>query len=137
MRNPFDYFDKIYCINLDSRPDRWEQAKSEFEKVEILDRVERFSACVGKAEVNGSVGPRARHLGVDDDQIVDGELNRDNRTLWRQLDGVTLSMLTCIKNAKDLGCDNVLIFEDDVEFVQYDEAQFGATHCRIPSLLHS
>lgn len=26
----FDYFDKIYCINLDSRPDRWLEAKQEF-----------------------------------------------------------------------------------------------------------
>lgn len=127
MKNPFDYFDKIYCINLDSRPDRWELAQKEFKKIGILDRVERFSACIGKEIVNGSSGPRARHLGVDGDQIVDGELNKHNQTKWKQLDGITMSMLTCIKNAKESGCDNVLIFEDDVEFVQYDESQFLAT----------
>ena len=42
-KNPFDYFDKIFCINLDF-PDRWEQVQKEFDKVGILDRVERFSA---------------------------------------------------------------------------------------------
>ena len=31
--NPFDYFDKIFCINLDSRPDRWKQVQTEFDKV--------------------------------------------------------------------------------------------------------
>jgi GR25 family glycosyltransferase involved in LPS biosynthesis len=127
MKNPFDYFDKIYCINLDSRPDRWEQAKSEFEKVGILDRVERFSACVGNEIVNGSTGPRARHLGVDGDQIVDGELSKHNQTKWKQLDGITMSMLTCIKNAKENNFDNVLIFEDDVEFLNFDKALFSNT----------
>ena len=29
----FDYFDAIYCINLDKRPDRWEWVKKEFEKI--------------------------------------------------------------------------------------------------------
>ena len=53
MKNPFDYFDKIYCINLDSRY-RWELAQKEFKKVGILGRVERFSACVGNEIVNGS-----------------------------------------------------------------------------------
>ena len=50
MKNPFDYFDKIFCINLDSRPDRWESVQKEFDKVGILDRVERFSALTGKTE---------------------------------------------------------------------------------------
>jgi GR25 family glycosyltransferase involved in LPS biosynthesis len=34
-------FDKIYCLNQDSRPDRWEQAKSEFERVGV--KVDRFA----------------------------------------------------------------------------------------------
>lgn len=42
--NPFDYFEEIYCINLDHRVDRWENAQKEFSKVGILDRVKRFSA---------------------------------------------------------------------------------------------
>lgn len=43
MKNPFDYFDKIYCINLDSRTDRWERTQTEFEKVGIENRVTRTS----------------------------------------------------------------------------------------------
>ena len=39
-------FDKIYCINLDSRPDRWEECLVEFEKIGITDQVERFPAQV-------------------------------------------------------------------------------------------
>ena len=40
----FDFFDEIYCINLDIRIDRWEHAQKEFEKLGILNRVIRFSA---------------------------------------------------------------------------------------------
>jgi hypothetical protein len=29
-KNPFDYFDKIFCINLDSRTERWELAQEDF-----------------------------------------------------------------------------------------------------------
>lgn len=42
--NSFDYFDEIYCINLDKRTSRWELAQNEFKKLGILDRVKRFSA---------------------------------------------------------------------------------------------
>jgi GR25 family glycosyltransferase involved in LPS biosynthesis len=34
------YFDRIYCISLDERPDRREEAKTQFESVGLLDRVE-------------------------------------------------------------------------------------------------
>jgi hypothetical protein len=45
-RNPFDYFDKIFCINLDSRPERWIASQVEFEKLGIKERVERISGVV-------------------------------------------------------------------------------------------
>ena len=44
MDNPFDFFEEIYCINLDHRTDRWGHAQEEFEKLGIKDRVKRFSA---------------------------------------------------------------------------------------------
>lgn len=38
------YFDNIYCINLDSRKDRWKECLEEFDKVGLTNQVERFSA---------------------------------------------------------------------------------------------
>lgn len=81
--NSFDFFDEMYCINLDHRTDRWEHAQKEFEKVGILDRVKRFSA---KKEDDGRVG-------------------------------IINSNLAIIKMAKSKGLNNVLVFEDDVEFI--------------------
>lgn len=81
--NSFDYFDEIYCINLDERTDRWEHAQKEFEKAGILERVQRFSAI----------------------RDVDGRI------------GVIKSNLAIIKIAKEKKLKNVLIFEDDVEFI--------------------
>jgi len=83
MNNPFDFFDEIYCINLDHRIDRWEHAQNEFEKLGIKDRVIRFSAI--------------KHN--------DGRI------------GLIKSNLEIIKIAKSKKLNNVLIFEDDVQFI--------------------
>jgi glycosyl transferase family 25 len=40
-----EYFDKIYCINLNHRKDRWEESIKEFKKLGIENDVERFEAC--------------------------------------------------------------------------------------------
>jgi glycosyltransferase involved in cell wall biosynthesis len=83
--NPFSSFDKIYCINLDSRPDRWEQVKKEFERAGIQDLVERFPAIAMPENPS-----RGNHL----------------------------SHAQCIRMAKESGASNVLIFEDDLEWIQ-------------------
>lgn len=83
MTNPFDYFDKILCINLDRRTDRWDESVKEFEKIGIKDKVERFSAI------------------ENSDPAI----------------GCNLSHYECIKIAKKEGSENVLIFEDDVKFI--------------------
>ena len=36
----WEYFDRIYCISLDERTDRQEEAKAQFDAVGLLDRVE-------------------------------------------------------------------------------------------------
>ena len=55
-----DFFDGVYCINLDERTDRWEQAQKEFEKLGIT-HVNRFSAI--KHE-KGAIGCRESHLSI-------------------------------------------------------------------------
>jgi hypothetical protein len=41
---PFDFFAAIYCLNLDQRPDRWENALRRFGMLNVTSRVERFPA---------------------------------------------------------------------------------------------
>jgi glycosyl transferase family 25 len=55
-----EYFDKIYCINLDERPDRWEECILEFKKIGITN-IERFSAI--KHE-RGEIGCRESHIQI-------------------------------------------------------------------------
>jgi GR25 family glycosyltransferase involved in LPS biosynthesis len=45
MHTPFAFFDKIYCINLKRRTDRWIQVQTEFAKLNIT--VDRFEAIEG------------------------------------------------------------------------------------------
>ena len=62
MKSPFDFFDEIYCINLERRTDRWKQCKSEFDKIGITDKVIRFNAFDNKE--NPKKGCYDSHLSV-------------------------------------------------------------------------
>lgn len=86
-----NYFDKIYCINLDRRGDRWDRCVKIFNRLNL--NVERFSA-VDYKEV--------KHLKQTKDAIHYANLQ---------------SHLSIIKLAKKLKLNNVLILEDDIEFI--------------------
>jgi glycosyl transferase family 25 len=84
MENSFNFFDSIYCINLNKRIDRWLKVKQEFEKIGILDKVKRFNAIERQ---DGRIGCIKSHIEI-------------------------------LKLAKKENLNNVLIFEDDVTFLQ-------------------
>jgi len=111
------YFDKIFCINLDRRPDRWESVKKEFEKWGITS-VERYSAIDGNTIENNT-------------NILNGEL------------GILETHYNLIKKCKDENLDTILVMEDDVYFTEkikqideymdsvpkdWDLLYFGGTH---------
>lgn len=52
-----NYFDKIFCINLDRRPDRWRHAKEQMD-LYGLKKVERFSGH-DQVRINGTVNGNA------------------------------------------------------------------------------
>jgi GR25 family glycosyltransferase involved in LPS biosynthesis len=85
-----EYFDKIYCINLDRRPDRWYESVKIFEANGL--EVERFPACDGQL-IDTGYG-----------KVYNGEL------------GGTISHTRIIKKILDSGVKNALILEDDIEF---------------------
>jgi GR25 family glycosyltransferase involved in LPS biosynthesis len=96
-----EYFDKIYCINLLSRVDRWENVSKEFESKGIL--VERFLATDRiKQAVNLDIDPEiSSKIGILENG---GAL------------GCLLSHLNLIRDAKEKGYNRILVFEDDVVF---------------------
>ena len=100
-------FDKIYCINMDSRKDRWNQAKEEFEKNGI--EVERVSAVEG-AKLNIEFPPEMKEGAV----------------------GCSLSHLYVMKMAKQLGLDNYLVLEDDVKFIDNFSEIFPQIITQVP-----
>lgn len=102
------FFDKIYCINLDRRLDRWEKSLEEFKKHGI-NNVERFSACDGQT------------ININFDKFRKGEF------------GGLISHYNLIKKAKDENLNNVLILEDDVEFVENFNELFDSYIKLIPN----
>jgi glycosyl transferase family 25 len=89
----FNWFDKVYCINLDRRVDRWDETINEFEKWGLKDYVERYSGIDGKDIENNT-------------KINNGEL------------GILLTHLKIITEAKEKNYKNILILEDDIEFTE-------------------
>ena len=114
--NPFEYFDRIFCINLDSRPDRWELAQSEFKKVGILDRVERVTA-ITTDELPYDPRPRKHRSGSD---------------LLGQF-ACASSHNKCTKLAIQYNAKNYLAFEDDFYFRDFDESYLNTCINELPS----
>ncbi len=95
MNNPFHFFEKIYCINLDHRTDRWQQCCDIFNEYGITDKVERFSAVQYKhkdqsySKAMGQLGCSASHFEIT-------------------------------KNALERKLENYLVLEDDFCFLDDD-----------------
>lgn len=89
MKTLNDYYNNIFCINLDRRTDRWEECKNEFDKHHL--KVKRFSA-------------------------VDGNTLHGVPGLTKGNVGAIYSHKAVIQHAKDNKYENILILEDDVEF---------------------
>jgi glycosyl transferase, family 25 len=88
-----NYFSYKVCINLDRRPDRWEEMRGKFARLNIVT-VERLPAVDGKTI---TVPKHLGHLRAPDYAC-------------------TLSHLSAVKRASAMGASNVLIFEDDAFF---------------------
>ena len=96
MSNPFLFFDKIYCINLDERIDRWERCMARFEKLGIKDKIVRFSAV---------------KFSVSDIRF---------KKICGQA-GCSMSHFIIAQDAKNNNYKNYLVLEDDFEF--YDSVE--------------
>lgn len=91
----FEQFDKIYCINLDRRPDRWEKVSQTFKDVGINDVV-RYSAVDGNELDLTNIKYKPT--------LLKGEL------------GILETHLKLLQEAKDAGLKEIVIMEDDVVF---------------------
>jgi GR25 family glycosyltransferase involved in LPS biosynthesis len=86
-----NFFDKIYCINLEKRPDRWEKVSKQFNELSLT--VERFPA------YNGDTLNPTRHYPINKGEV-----------------GCFMSHYRILEKILKSEGDNFLIFEDDVEF---------------------
>lgn len=103
-----NFFDKIYCINLEHRTDRWKKSKELFDKYNI--KVDRFNAINGKNISND----------IRKNILLDGEI------------GVLLTHLEIIKECKKNNYKSVFIFEDDVDFIEDFDQMFNVICKQIP-----
>lgn len=96
MNNPFDYFEKIICICGQHEPERWEQVQKEFERIGILDRVERFDEVIDSNWLKETFGATS-------------EWSKTDYCHWK-----------IISDAHEQNLKNVFIFESDIHFIDTD-----------------
>lgn len=101
------YFDKVFCINLDRRPDKWELCVKEFEKAGLT--VERISA-------------------VDGNDLV---LPAGCRITAPEM-GCSMSHVKVLRKMLAEGLEKVLILEDDTEFMDDVNVQFDKCIMKVP-----
>lgn len=94
MKKLFDFFDKVFLINLDSRLDRLHECNSLFEQYNVIEQVERVSAI---------------KLPNNNNYFTDKIGSRINSGAM----GLTLTMAEIFKTAKKNKYKNILVLEDD------------------------
>ena len=116
----FDFFDEIYCINLDKRVDRWNSAKEQFKKLGIDNKVKRFSAVeCDNFETRNLIAKK-----YYDTNITNKKIRRHRLPVCGAI-GCATSHIEIIKKAKSNGSKNVFVFEDDFKifdsFYEFEE----------------
>ena len=96
MNNPFDHFEKIVCICGQHEPERWIKVQKEFERIGVLDRVERFDEVIDSNWLTETFGATS-------------EWSKTDYCHWK-----------IISDAHEGGLKNVFIFESDVHFIDID-----------------
>lgn len=103
-------FDRVYCINLDRRPDRWRRFQAGLPQPWPFAPVERVAAVDGHA-----VRPPGWY------GAPPPNLNHPPRDNWRAMTvggwGCMRSHLRVWEDCLTAGVDSVLLFEDDAAFV--------------------
>ena len=123
-----DFFEECYCINLDRRKDRWESCSRQFKKHNI--EVKRFTAIDGNEmrEKREEWPEGADDYGVKD--ILVGNRRWDRKSWGAAALSATYNHL--IKEAKEKSLDSIMVFEDDVLFVDTFEKDFFEMSKKIP-----
>lgn len=108
-----EYFDGIFVVNLDSRPDKWRATVAEMRRHGI-ENYERFSAIAPQFQNI----PRSYYDKIRPDKIR-------VKSYAVGVSGCKMSHVEIIKVAQQRNFENVLIFEDDILLEDHFEENFN------------
>ena len=114
-----DYFDKLICINLDKRKDRLQESWKQWSANNLI--VERTSAVEGNPMGWRHVAER------------DAGINAIKRASWTGAAGCMASHVNIWKRAKAEGWKNVLVIEDDCDFIPDLQRIFAESLEEVPA----
>ncbi len=110
--SPWDQIDAIPVINLDKRPERWEQIVETTKGIFPENKLIRFSAALGVAIPGYGESPWFNGKSTD--------------SRWAARAGCTLSHQQIMTMAIEKGWQTFLILEDDADFSQTDGKELAA-----------
>lgn len=113
-----NFFDKIICINLDKRTDRLKESQKQWASNGL--KVERMSAVDGNPMKWKHVTER------------DAGINAIKKHSWDGAAGCMASHVNIWKRAKREGWKNVLIIEDDCDFIENLQVHFAKKINQVP-----
>jgi hypothetical protein len=115
----WDMIDGVLVVNLDSRPDRWQDVQGTTAGFIPADKLHRLPATLGTALPGYGAPPWFR--------------GRKRDKTWAGRAGVTLSHRAAIAHARQQGWRTVLILEDDIEL----EPMLAEVLAGLPAALHA
>ena len=116
-----NYFDKIICINLDNRTDRWQEVSEQFVRAGLDGFVEKYSA-IKNNPMGWKYVPDSPH-----------SINRIKPKSWPGAAGCMASHINIWKMAKANNWKNVLVIEDDCDFIENIQTLFNKQIKRVPT----
>tara|TARA_R100000315_G_C5227664_1_gene138678 strand:+ start:199 stop:870 length:672 start_codon:yes stop_codon:yes gene_type:complete len=119
-----DFFQEAYCINLDRRKDRWEFSCVQFEKNNI--EVKRFPAVDG-LKLQKEIPESPSKL----DDVYIKFIEKWSPMTWGAV-ALNLTRRILLQKAKEKKIESIIIFEDDVLFVDNFESKFFNLSYKVP-----
>ncbi len=101
-------FDKIYCLNLSSRKDRYNNCVKEFNKINLP--VQFWYTCHKNIYNIADKLPGIQTIFYND-------ILKSNKNVYTNVFNTALEQYTIIKTSYERGFNNIAIMEDDIKFI--------------------
>lgn len=108
-------FDKIYILHLSNNTDRYVHILNEFKRMNLSDKIDIWWTCKRNISIDIGNNLNSIHTRYYDD------FKRYNKDIYAAVFNCAFEHYTIIKTSYERGFNNIMIFEDDICFIENRE----------------